>query len=509
MALQPNDPLYQKAKQILQADPKMGKKRLAQSLGVRTPTSRLLGERFRGETLGHNAADPVYQSVCQVKNAHPDWGAKRVAQTLGLTRDKAKLHLARWIGAQVHGQAPSPGSGAPPALPPPSVSSPRPSQAQVPPLHEDLSTSNNQIEDSIRGDSRCLSFRGDCIRSLDQLLNVVEVDPHIWTVERHTIRYGVGARVQDTDEIISQRPIQIGACLKRRTVELKLEQLGKSLVEQIKSAAPVQPAIFHPSLGPKPGMLEISIMDLHLGKRSWAPETGREYSPEIARKMFWAALKDLLARASTYPVERILFVCGNDYLNTDNGRTTTHGTPQDESLVWQESFVMGVQLLVDAIECLRKVALVKVVIVQGNHDGQRIFMIGEVLAARFHATADVEVDNSPAPRKYVRYGNSLIGFTHGAYEKHLNLPILMATDRRTEWGETRHHEFHLGHLHSKQTKIFAPLADKQAVIIRILPSLCSADSWHTSMGFTGKLAAEALYWDREDGCVATFTHSPA
>ena len=52
MALQPNDPLYERAKVILQADPDMGKKRLAQALDVRTPTSRLLRERFWGETRG-------------------------------------------------------------------------------------------------------------------------------------------------------------------------------------------------------------------------------------------------------------------------------------------------------------------------------------------------------------------------------------------------------------------------------------------------------------------------
>jgi hypothetical protein len=28
------------------------------------------------------------------------------------------------------------------------------------------------------------------------------------------------------------------------------------------------------------------------------------------------------------------------------------------------------------------------------------------------------------------------------------------------------------------------------------------------MGYTSKLAAEAYYWDAENGCVATFTHSP-
>ena len=94
MALQPIDPLYERAKLILRVEPDMGKKRLAQALGVRTPTSRLLRERFWGETRGHST-DPTYQRVCQVKSMHPDWGANRVAEALGLTLDRAKFYLAR------------------------------------------------------------------------------------------------------------------------------------------------------------------------------------------------------------------------------------------------------------------------------------------------------------------------------------------------------------------------------------------------------------------------------
>jgi hypothetical protein len=45
--LQP-DPLYVRARQILQAQPEIGKARLAALLGVKTPTSRRLRERWRG-----------------------------------------------------------------------------------------------------------------------------------------------------------------------------------------------------------------------------------------------------------------------------------------------------------------------------------------------------------------------------------------------------------------------------------------------------------------------------
>ena len=132
-----------------------------------------------------------------------------------------------------------------------------------------------------------------------------------------------------------------------------------------------------------------------------------------------------------------------------------------------------------------------------------------MLQAWFSRTSDVVVDNTPTQRKYVHFGKNLIGFTHGNNERHPNLPLLMANEKPQEWAQSCHREWHLGHWHIKRHKMFLPAEDQQGVLVRIVPSLCPADAWHSSMGYGGKLAAEAYYWDQADGCVATFTHSAA
>lgn len=206
---------------------------------------------------------------------------------------------------------------------------------------------------------------------------------------------------------------------------------------------------------------------------------------------------------------KILFVCGNDFLNTDHlGRTTTAGTPQDECLRYQESFLRGRQLLVRAVDRLREMAPVDVVMVTGNHDTQRIYYLGDAVSAWFRNTPDVTVENSPRQRKYVLFHKNLIGFTHGHNEKHFDLPLLLATEQPQGWAQSRHREFHLGHFHSRKHKMFVPSFDRAGVLVRILPSLCPPDAWHATMGYSARLAAEALYFDPEEGCVATFTHSP-
>jgi hypothetical protein len=481
------DPLYAKARQMLSADPTLGKKRLADQLGIKTPSSRRLIERWRGETQGHSN-HPDYQRVLQLKTQHPDWGAVKVSQALGLTIDHAKLHLARWVGAQGYhsvSQAPIP----------------TPAEPDAPPRGAELQVSGDDANQAV-------SYRGTRIRTIEDLLTFSQTDTRIWEVERHVInKWEVGAKDPAGGGILTEPLFQLKLWLRRRVAEQELETLFRALLEQFKQAAPPKAAMPYPS---GRGMLEISIMDLHIGKYCWAAETGRAYDPAIAEKMFWSALEDLLLKASGCRPEKILFVVGNDYFNVDNlQRTTTAGTPQDEAMRWQESFLCGRKLMVAAIEHLRQIASVHVLIVPGNHDTQRLWYLGDVIASWFRNTPGVQVDHTCHPRKYVVYGRNLIGYCHGNSEKHDKLPMLMAVERPQDWAATRFREWHLGHFHSKKTKVFVAHQDLHSVQVRILPSLCPPDAWHANMGYTSKLAAEAYYWDAEHGCVATFTHSPS
>ena len=78
----PIDHLYEQAKKILAANPGIGKKRLGQMLGIKTPSSRLRIFRYRGETQGHGT-EPDYIRVRQLKEANLDWSAARIATRIG------------------------------------------------------------------------------------------------------------------------------------------------------------------------------------------------------------------------------------------------------------------------------------------------------------------------------------------------------------------------------------------------------------------------------------------
>ena len=487
-----DDQIYAKARAQIAADPDISKGKLARLLGIHVPMARRLKERYRGEILGHRT-DPEYQEFLKLKTLHPDWGCHRISAALSMPIERAKLCLARYTGATAASRA-----GAPPS----STATAKPVQAAQ------LSSESSAFQDSVDKDHRDLTYRGTRITTLDDFLVFAQVDTRVWEVEKHVInRWEVGAKGPG-GEIISAPLYQIKVWLRRKHIEQQITQLMQGLLSEFQKQAPPRPPYVQTTHGQ--GMLEVSLMDLHLGKIAWEPETGRHYCPDTAEQMFWAAVEDLLAKASGCKPGKILFVAGNDFFNTDHmGRTTTAGTPQDEGMVWKQAFIRGRNLLVQAIDRLRQVAPVHVVSVNGNHDTARVFYLGEVLQAWFSRTPDVTVDNAPTQRKYVHFGANLIAYTHGNNERHPNLPLLMAQERPQEWANSRHREWHLGHWHIKRHKMFLPIEDQQGVLVRIVPSLCPADAWHSSMGYGGKLAAEAYYWDPADGCVATFTHSPA
>jgi hypothetical protein len=456
----PIDATYARARQLLEQNPNMGKAPLAALLGVKTPTSRRLRERWRGETEGHST-HPDYVRVQQLKQLHPEWGAVKVAQALGLTIDHAKVHLARWLGTQSYTGGAS--TVAAPAPVPTSAPSTTPSPPELP------NSRDNELQDNVHDGERDLAYRGTRIQTLPNLLVYAQIDTRVWEVERHTLnKYEVAAKTPDG--MITTMLFQIKAWLRRRVAEEKLQNLMQGMLEQFRQAAPSRPAIIH--RGGSKGLLEISIMDHHFGKYCSMAETGRAYDPEISERMFTTAVEDLLQKTAHLPVEKVLMVCGNDYLNTDHlGRTTTAGTPQDEALRYPESFSRGRQLLVRAIDRLREVAPVHVIMVTGNHDTQRLYYLGDVLHAWFRNTKDVVVDNSPRQRKYFQYHKNLIGLTHGHNEKHIDLPLLLATENLGGWAGSCHREFDLGHFHSRKHKMFVPSFDRAGVLVRILPSL--------------------------------------
>ena len=236
-----------------------------------------------------------------------------------------------------------------------------------------------------------------------------------------------------------------------------------------------------------PIVYEVSLPDIHYGKIDGQ-------TLDEAEEVYMNTIKDLMSKASGLSIERILLPVGNDGMNSEGySRATTKGTSQQDSAGWQETFVGYCNLMVRAITFLARTAPVDVIVIQGNHDYERMFYSGEFLRAFFLNDERVTVDNGYDSRKYYKYGTNMIMFTHGDKEKKAEMPLIMATEQPQMFAKTTHREVHCGHLHKEMVNEY------RGIKVRFIPSICGNDEWHKMMGYEAKRTGQAHIWNKLRG----------
>lgn len=251
--------------------------------------------------------------------------------------------------------------------------------------------------------------------------------------------------------------------------------------------------------------LELLVPDLHAGKFAWKKETGhQDYDTPTAIATYEAAIDDLLSLADGFIFEEIMLGVGNDLLNSDDYNSqTTKGTLVSSDTRYQKTYKAVREMLCRTIEKLRpycKRVVVKVI--PGNHDTQSCFTLGDSLECYFHNYSDVEIDNAPTPHKFYRWGNVFLGLTHGDKGKKSDYGLWMATEKPTDFGESKFREIHIGHTHGLKVD------EKFGVRVRTFAALCPPDAWHSHNMFTGNLMqAEAIVWNKDKGRIAEFIHT--
>ena len=267
----------------------------------------------------------------------------------------------------------------------------------------------------------------------------------------------------------------------------EMPNMKKDLLKYIKTRSIKIPKIKYKK-SKDPICYEISLPDIHYGKITDEPTN-------IIEKQYIQAIMDLHRKADGLEIDRFLLPVGNDGLNSEGmSRATTKGTPQQDNMRWRESFRGYWHLVTKAIDYLAQFAPVDVVVVQGNHDFERMFYAGEVLAAIYHNNKNVIIDNNLDSRKYYEYGTNMIMFTHGDKEKTQELPLLIATEQPEMWSRAKVREVHCGHKHKEM------LNEYMGTKVRFIPSICGNDLWHKTRGYIGTLrCGHAYIWNKNRG----------
>lgn len=216
----------------------------------------------------------------------------------------------------------------------------------------------------------------------------------------------------------------------------------------------------------------ISPADLHIGKLASKAETWELYNKNIAvsRALEW--LQWLLNETAWTTIDQIVFVGGNDILHIDTPRrTTTSWTPQDTDGMRHDNFTLARKLYVDMLETLIAIADVHFVFCPSNHDFMSGFMLCDSIASWFHNSKNITFDVDMRHRKYYRYHNNLMCFTHWDGAKQWDVPLIMASESK-DWSECENRYIFWHHVHHKTSK------DYIWVTYESFRSLSWTDWWH-------------------------------
>jgi hypothetical protein len=254
-----------------------------------------------------------------------------------------------------------------------------------------------------------------------------------------------------------------------------LKEFCDGLTEDMKGKSKV---IAPPNISDSDLLTIYGIGDPHLGLHAWGKETGTDFDLDIAERVNKAAFDRLIASSPESRTALIMEV--GDLLHADNNtaRTPTSGNPLDVDTRHAKVMQVAARMLRHMIEhALRKHEKVVVWLVRGNHDIHSSYAISLILSAFYENNKRVQVDLSPGPYKYMRFGEVMIASVHGDGAKPADMPLIMATDRREDWGATKHRYVYTGHIHHETRK------EIMGTIVESLRSLAPSDAWHNWKGY--------------------------
>jgi hypothetical protein len=374
-------------------------------------------------------------------------------------------------------------------------------------LRKEIGDTQNQKEKeviNIEEDEKSLKLyveNSNRVKSIDDLIKHCKINLDEWEINKYDIGTYEVTGFNGDNNPTTVTMYRMKAWLTRIKPELNLKLVKKQLKEDLSDLSPKVERIERKRDDKKDKyLLEISAFDLHLGKIGIK---GDKYSLKIAEERLFDAIEHLLYRAQGYYIDKILFIAGHDFLNSDGDwpiPATTKGTPQFNSNYHIDIYRAGRKLLLKAINYLQEIALVHVMVVPGNHDRESMMHLGDTLELYYEKNNNVKVDNNDCLMKMLVYGKNMIVSDHGDGCKANDIPGIISQRYKNAWSDVDYVEVHRGHLHTNKSTKLQAIEELQGITIRNLSSMSATDYWHDSRGYIGNIKkAQAFLYHRKNG----------
>lgn len=242
-------------------------------------------------------------------------------------------------------------------------------------------------------------------------------------------------------------------------------------------------------------LMEISPVELHLGKLAHRGETGQDYDLNIAKKKFFYIFDKIMEEQSYQKCGKCLIVIGSDFFNSESDNMTTNKTPQQNDTRYKKLMVEGFKMYVSVLIELKKVFNeVDVILCSGNHARAMEFFLYHSLQQYFKDDKIISFRDDYKDTQAYLFGKCAIFYNHG--DANLKRTISSIPSEFYEvWGKTIYRELHLGHLHKEVT-----VDDDCGMITRRIGSPTATDAWHYTNRYIGAVQKHQIFvWDANCG----------
>jgi predicted phosphodiesterase len=271
-----------------------------------------------------------------------------------------------------------------------------------------------------------------------------------------------------------------------------VEWIKEAFTDFQPAAVPVDP----PAEAAEDLLTLIPLADWHLGMYAWHEETGENWDLKIAERVIGRAIESVVMRSKPSGTAVVLGL--GDLLHSDTNKNVTalSNNPLQVDGRYQKVVLAACRLVERTVDVARRRhERVVVRILPGNHDEHACIAVAYFLLALYRNEPRVSVDIDPSLFWWFRFGEVMLGATHGHTVRMNETPQIMAHRRAEDWGKTKFRYIHGGHLHHKEKTA----AEGGGCITEIHQAPVPQDAWHFGKGFLSGRSVQAITYHRAFG----------
>ena len=246
-----------------------------------------------------------------------------------------------------------------------------------------------------------------------------------------------------------------------------------------------------------------TVSDFHLGMLSWADETGDDWDMKIAEDLFSRWFDAAFQQAPSASVGVINLLGDLAHFDSLDAITPASGHVLDADTRYQKLVRTMIRMVRRIIEmALLKHPIVKLLIVQGNHDESGMIWLAEMFSALYDKEPRVFVDTSADVYKMVQHGKTTLFFHHGHKARFDAIEPVMIAKFRKAFGNSQFSYAHVGHLHHQK------LVESRNMIVEQHRTLAAKDAYASRGGWMSGRSANVITYSAEYGEVGRLIISP-